>query len=160
MQYHDRPARRAGRDGRSRTIRRTACQGIQASLYEALSYGIGDAVIGINPVIDSADSVKDILLATKEVMDQVEHPDAELRARPYHDADAGDSARRRSGGSGVPEPRGNREGQRGFGINIALLDEADELIRREGTATGPNFWYFETGQGSELSSERITASIR
>jgi ethanolamine ammonia-lyase large subunit len=34
-----------------------------------------------------------------------------------------------------------------------LLDEADELIHKEGTGTGPNLWYFETGQGSELSAE-------
>ena len=45
------------------------------------------------------------------------------------------------------------EGNKAFGIDIALLDEADELIRREGTGSGPNRWYFETGQGSELSSE-------
>ena len=34
--------------------------GILASLCEALSYGIGDAVVGVNPVIDSTDSVKEI----------------------------------------------------------------------------------------------------
>ena len=49
-------------------------QGIKAALFEALSYGIGDAVIGINPVIDSADSVKNILQVTKEVMEKWQIP--------------------------------------------------------------------------------------
>src|SRR5690606_35614873 len=48
---------------------------------------------------------------------------------------------------------GSEKGNQAFGINLALLDEADDLIRKEGTSTGPNYWYFETGQGSELSSE-------
>ena len=49
-------------------------QGIKAALYEGLSYGIGDAVIGINPVIDTADSVKDILTMTKDVMNKFDIP--------------------------------------------------------------------------------------
>ena len=35
--------------------------GIMASLMEGLSYGIGDAVIGLNPVDDSTESVKRVL---------------------------------------------------------------------------------------------------
>lgn len=34
-----------------------------------------------------------------------------------------------------------------------LLEEARQLALREGTATGPNVMYFETGQGAELSSD-------
>jgi ethanolamine ammonia-lyase large subunit len=33
-----------------------------------------------------------------------------------------------------------------------MLEEARQLALKEGTATGPNVMYFETGQGSELSS--------
>ena len=127
-------------------------QGIRASLYEALSYGVGDAVIGINPVIDSADSVKDILLMTKEVMTKwnipsqncvLAHITTQMRAI-------------RQGGTAdlvFQSIAGTGKGNEAFGINKALLDEADELIRKEGTSTGPNFWYFETGQGAELSSD-------
>lgn len=126
--------------------------GIRASLYEALSYGVGDAVIGINPVIDSADSVRDIMLMTKEVMNKwniptqncvLAHITTQMRAI-------------RQGGTVdlvFQSIAGTQKGNEAFGISKALLDEADDLIRREGTSTGPNFWYFETGQGSELSSD-------
>ena len=44
-------------------------EGMKASLYEALSYGIGDAVIGINPVTDHPQTTKALLEAAKEVME-------------------------------------------------------------------------------------------
>jgi len=126
--------------------------GILASLCEALSYGIGDAVVGVNPVIDSTDSVKEIMLATKEFLTKwnvptqncvLAHITTQMRAI-------------RQGGTVdlvFQSIAGTEKGNEAFGINKALLDEADELIRKEGTSTGPNFWYFETGQGSELSSD-------
>src|SRR5699024_7041258 len=40
--------------------------GIITSLKEGLSYGIGDAVLGINPVDDSVESVKRVFHATKD----------------------------------------------------------------------------------------------
>ena len=35
---------------------------------------------------------------------------------------------------------------------MKLIDEAWDMIKREGTAEGPNVMYFETGQGTALSS--------
>jgi len=127
-------------------------QGIKAALYEGLSYGSGDAVIGINPVIDTADSVKDILLMTKEVMNKWDIPTQNCVLAHV-------TTQMRAIRQGAPADMifqslaGSEGGNRAFGIDVALLDEADELIRKEGTSTGPNFWYFETGQGSELSAE-------
>ncbi len=127
-------------------------QGMKASLYEALSYGIGDAVIGINPVIDSADSVKALLNATKEVMDKWQIPTQNCVLAHI-------KTQMKAIRSGAPADMvfqslaGTQGGNTAFGIDVALLDEADDLIRREGTGTGPNLWYFETGQGSELSAE-------
>lgn len=124
--------------------------GIQAALYEALSYGIGDAVIGINPVIDTMDSVKAIMNMTKEVMNKwsiptqncvLAHITTQMRAI-------------RQGGQAdlvFQSLAGTQAGNKSFGIDLALLNEADALIRSEGTSAGPNHWYFETGQGSELS---------
>ncbi|MFC5469869.1 ethanolamine ammonia-lyase subunit EutB [Cohnella suwonensis] len=126
--------------------------GIKASLYEALSYGIGDAVIGINPVIDSADSVKNILLATKEVMAKWSIPTQNCVLAHV-------KTQMKAIRMGAPADlvfqslAGTEDGNTAFGIDAALLDEADELVRSEGTGTGPNLWYFETGQGSELSAE-------
>ncbi|NTU21555.1 ethanolamine ammonia-lyase subunit EutB [Brevibacillus sp. HB1.2] len=127
-------------------------QGIKASLYEGLSYGIGDAVIGINPVIDTADSVKDILNMTKDVMTKFDIPTQNCVLAHV-------STQMRAIRNGAPADlifqslAGSEKGNNAFGIDVALLDEADELMRKEGTSYGPNFWYFETGQGSELSSE-------
>lgn len=127
-------------------------QGIKAALYEGLSYGIGDAVIGINPVIDTMDSVKDILHATKEVMEKWSIPTQNCVLAHI-------TTQMRAIRAGAPADMvfqslaGTQKGNEAFGISAALLDEADELIRKEGTSTGPNYWYFETGQGSELSSE-------
>lgn len=127
-------------------------QGIKAAIYEGLSYGSGDAVIGINPVIDTADSVKDILLMTKEVMNKWDIPTQNCVLAHV-------TTQMRAIRQGAPADlifqslAGSEEGNGAFGIDVALLDEADELIRKEGTATGPNYWYFETGQGSELSAE-------
>jgi ethanolamine ammonia-lyase large subunit len=127
-------------------------QGMKASLYEALSYGIGDAVLGINPVIDSADSVKAILNATKEIMDKWQIPTQNCVLAHI-------KTQMKAVRNGAPADMvfqslaGTQDGNTAFGIDVKLLDEADDLIRREGTGTGPNLWYFETGQGSELSAE-------
>jgi ethanolamine ammonia-lyase large subunit len=127
-------------------------QGIMASLYEALSYGIGDAVLGINPVIDSAESVKAILHATKEVMAKWQIPTQNCVLAHV-------KTQMKAIRQGAPADMvfqslaGTEDGNKAFGISVEVLDEADDLIRREGTGTGPNLWYFETGQGSELSAE-------
>ncbi|MCH6266921.1 ethanolamine ammonia-lyase subunit EutB [Neobacillus citreus] len=127
-------------------------QGIRASLYEALSYGIGDAVIGINPVIDSAESVKQILQMTKEEIDRFQIPTQNCVLAHV-------TTQMRAIRNGAPSDllfqslAGTEAGNTAFGISVGLLDEANDLIQKEGTAAGPNLWYFETGQGSELSSD-------
>jgi hypothetical protein len=47
---------------------------------------------------------------------------------------------------------GTEAGNRSFGIDVALLDEARVLIHERGTLRGRQLMYFETGQGSELSA--------
>ncbi|TJY43962.1 ethanolamine ammonia-lyase subunit EutB [Cohnella pontilimi] len=127
-------------------------RGMKASLFEALSYGIGDAVLGINPVIDSAESVKAMLIATKEEMEKWRIPTQNCVLAHI-------KTQMRAIRQGAPADlvfqslAGTQDGNTAFGIDVKLLDEADDMIRREGTGTGPNLWYFETGQGSELSSE-------
>jgi ethanolamine ammonia-lyase large subunit len=48
--------------------------GILASLFEGLTYGSGDAVIGLNPVDDSAESVSRILKKFDEIKRKWEIP--------------------------------------------------------------------------------------
>ena len=47
---------------------------------------------------------------------------------------------------------GSQDANQAFGVNVALLDEASAIMKERGTGAGPNFMYFETGQGSALSS--------
>lgn len=125
--------------------------GMKASLLEALAYGVGDAVVGINPVGDSAETVKALLHASAEVIGHW--------AIPTQNCVLGHvTAQMRAVAEGAPADllfqslAGTEEGNRGFGISVPLLQEADALIRERGNSAGPNRWYFETGQGSELSA--------
>jgi ethanolamine ammonia-lyase large subunit len=47
---------------------------------------------------------------------------------------------------------GTEAGNKAFGISVKLLDEAWAMMKERGTTKGPNRMYFETGQGSALSS--------
>lgn len=126
--------------------------GMKASLFEALSYGIGDAVIGINPVIDTTENIKSLLHATQEVIDYWSIPTQNCVLAHV-------TTQMRAVQGGAPADMlfqslaGTELGNRGFGISLSMLEEADAIIGEHGTSNGPNRWYFETGQGSELSSE-------
>ena len=48
---------------------------------------------------------------------------------------------------------GSEKGNAAFGFTTDTLREAKALLKKQGTAVGPNVMYFETGQGSELSSD-------
>ncbi|OXS76682.1 ethanolamine ammonia-lyase subunit EutB [Domibacillus enclensis] len=126
-------------------------QGMRASAYEALSYGIGDAMIGINPVIDTTDNIAALLKETKEIIDQFSIPTQNCVLSHV-------TSQIRAIEKGAPADlifqslAGSQAAIESFGISVSMLDEATALINEKGTATGPNRWYLETGQGSELSS--------
>lgn len=127
-------------------------EGIIASLKEGLSYGIGDAVIGINPVDDSVESVKKVLTATKEFINDWSIPTQNCVLAHI-------TTQMKAIKQGAPADMifqsiaGTEIANRSFGISADLIREAEELIKKQGTGTGPNLFYFETGQGSELSAE-------
>lgn len=127
-------------------------EGVMASIMEGLSYGVGDAVIGLNPVDDTADNVSRILKKFDEFKRKWEIPTQICVLA--HVTTQMECIRR-----GAPTDlifqsvAGSEKGNSAFGISAGLLDEARALALREGTGTGPNVMYFETGQGSELSSD-------
>ena len=49
-------------------------EGITASLFEGLSYGCGDALLGLNPVNDTVSSLSEVLKRLDEVKNQFEIP--------------------------------------------------------------------------------------
>ena len=48
---------------------------------------------------------------------------------------------------------GSQKAMESFGVSVEMLDEALELVKKYGSAKGPNLMYFETGQGSALSAD-------
>ena len=126
-------------------------KGIMASLMEGLSYGIGDAVIGLNPVDDSVESVRKILQEFRDFMEKWKVPTQNCVLA--HITTQMEAIKR-----GAPcdlmfqSLAGSQLGNEAFGVNKAMLDEGYDMMLHEGTSTGPNVMYFETGQGSELSS--------
>jgi len=126
--------------------------GVRLALYEALSYGIGDAVIGLNPVDDTLDNVIRILNMFEDIKTKLSIPSQICVLA--HVSTQMEAVRK-----GAPSDMffqsiaGSEKGNEAFGVTASMLQEARELCLREGTSTGPNVMYFETGQGSELSAE-------
>lgn len=126
--------------------------GIMLSVYEGLSYGMGDALIGLNPVDDSVDSVKTVLERFHEIKTKWSIPTQICVLA--HVTTQMEAVKR-----GAPTDlifqsiAGSEKGNEAFGIDGKMIEEARQLALKHGTATGPNVMYFETGQGSELSSD-------
>ncbi|MCB9898034.1 MAG: ethanolamine ammonia-lyase subunit EutB [Planctomycetes bacterium] len=126
--------------------------GILMSTREGLSYGCGDAVLGVNPATDSPESTAEILRALDGLVRRhaiptqhcvLSHVTVQMRALEL----------------GCPMDlmfqslAGTEAGNRAFGISVGLMDEAYAQMQAQRSSLGPNFMYFETGQGSELSSD-------
>ena len=126
--------------------------GIMASLLEGLTYGIGDAVLGLNPVDDSVESVTRVLERFHEIRNRWDIPTQICVLA--HVTTQMEAVRK-----GAPcdlifqSIAGSQKGNEAFGFSAETIEEARQLALRDGTAVGPNVLYFETGQGSELSSE-------
>ncbi|WP_026678001.1 ethanolamine ammonia-lyase subunit EutB [Fictibacillus gelatini] len=127
-------------------------EGMIASLKEGLSYGIGDAVVGINPVDDSVESVKRLLHATHDFIEKWKIPTQNCVLAHV-------TTQMKAIEQGAPADMifqsiaGTEAANKSFGIDAALIDEANDMINKYGTSSGPHRLYFETGQGSELSAE-------
>ncbi len=126
--------------------------GITASVLEGLSYGSGDAVIGLNPVDASLSSVKAILERFEEIKQKYRIPTQNCVLA--HVTTQMEAVRQ-----GAPldmifqSIAGSEKGNLAFGINGDMIAEARCLALTRGTAHGGNVMYFETGQGAELSSD-------
>ena len=128
-------------------------KGIMASVMEGLSLGCGDAVIGLNPVDDSVESVARILRSFDEFKNKWEVPTQIcVLAHVTTQMEAMDKL-------GAPidlmfqSIAGSQKGNEAFGLTASMLDEGRDMMLHKATSTGPNVMYFETGQGSELSSD-------
>jgi len=128
-------------------------RGIAASLLDVLLFGAGDAVIGVNPATDSLDDYERVVRLLDEVRARLDIPTQTCCLG--HVTTAIEAIRR-----GAPidlvfqSIAGSEKANRGFGISLALLREAQDaaLTLNRGTI-GQDVMYFETGQGSALSAD-------
>jgi ethanolamine ammonia-lyase large subunit len=126
--------------------------GILASIIDGLLLESGDAVIGINPVSDSAGTVETLLHMLDRLRQTWRIP---MQSCVLAHVTTQLEALRR----GAPVDlvfqsiAGTEAANSSFGVNLALLEEARQaaLALRRGTI-GDNVMYFETGQGSALSA--------
>jgi len=127
-------------------------KGIAASMIDGLLYGSGDAVIGINPALDSPASVMNLLNLIDRLRMQFDIP-AQSCVLSHITTTIGLI------NNGAPVDlcfqsiAGTQQTNTSFGVNLALLDEAyaATLSLNRGTV-GNNVMYFESGQGSSLSA--------
>ncbi|WP_230368893.1 ethanolamine ammonia-lyase subunit EutB [Paludibacterium denitrificans] len=127
-------------------------RGIAAAVLDGLLYGAGDAVIGINPATDSPSAIGELLRRLDDVRERYAIPTQSCVLT--HVTTTLELIRQ-----GAPVDlvfqsiAGTEQANRGFGINLAMLDEARQAARalQRGTV-GHNVMYFETGQGSALSA--------
>jgi ethanolamine ammonia-lyase large subunit len=126
--------------------------GIAASVLDGLLYGSGDAVIGINPATDNVPQVIKIVTMLDEIIGRYAIPTQSCVLTHVTNTIAAIER-------GAPidlvfqSIAGTEAANAGFGINLALLTEAQQaaLSLQRGTV-GNNVMYFETGQGSALSA--------
>jgi ethanolamine ammonia-lyase large subunit len=126
-------------------------EGITASLFEGLSYGCGDALLGLNPVNDTVESLSEVLKRFDEIKNKFQIPTQICVLG--HITTQIEAVKR-----GAPcdmifqSIAGSQKGNSAFGFSADTVREALALLKEKGTAKGPDVLYFETGEGSELSS--------
>ena len=127
--------------------------GVTASILDGLAYGCGDAVIGINPVSDSIQTMGALLTLFDGIIDRLQIPtQACVLTHVTTTLDAMNH--------GLPVDlvfqsiAGTQRANASFGVTQPILQEAHEaaLALKRGTL-GDNVMYFETGQGSALSAD-------
>ena len=127
-------------------------KGITASILDGLLLGSGDACIGINPAGDDPAVIGGLLHLLDDIIARLRIP-TQACVLTHATTTLGLI------NQGFPvdlvfqSVAGTQDANRSFGIDLALLGEANQagMSLRRGTV-GSNVMYFETGQGSALSA--------
>lgn len=131
--------------------------GILVSALDGLSYGCGDAVIGVNPAADSVETVAAVLRLLDRLITKLDIPtQACCLAHVSTQLAALDR--------GAPvdllfqSVAGTQAANASFGVTLSMLKEGRERVMeshrgRDVAWAGDQVMYFETGQGSALSAE-------
>ena len=127
-------------------------RGIAAAVLDGLIHGVGDAVIGINPATDSVPGALRLLTMLDDVRQRYAIPTQTCVLT--HVTNAIEIIARGGPVDLVFQSiAGSEVANRGFGIDLALLREAQDAALGLGRGeVGHNVMYFETGQGAALSA--------
>jgi ethanolamine ammonia-lyase large subunit len=131
--------------------------GILLSAVDGLLFGCGDAVIGVNPAIESVDTVASILRGLDRLI-------VASGAPTQHCCLAHITTQLAAMERGAPvdllfqSVAGTEAANASFGISLATLGEGQQRVAehhrtRDVAWVGDNLMYFETGQGSALSAD-------
>lgn len=126
--------------------------GIAASILDGLLYGNGDAVIGINPASDNIQKVMKLNHLLADIIARFQIPTQGCVL--CHVSTTLEAINRDAPVDLVFQSiAGSEAANRGFGVDLGLLQEARAaaLSLHRGTL-GNQVMYFETGQGSALSA--------
>jgi ethanolamine ammonia-lyase large subunit len=127
-------------------------KGITASILDGLLLGAGDACIGINPASDDPATISRLLHLLDEIIARLQIP-TQACVLSHVTTTLGLIAQNIPVDLIFQSIAGTQAANRSFGIDLALLREAQEAGKLLGRGTvGNNVMYFETGQGSALSA--------
>lgn len=127
-------------------------QGILISIIDGLLLGSGDAVIGINPATDNQEHIHLLINMLDDLRQQLEIP---IQTCVLTHVSTTLSLIEKAAPVDLvfQSIAGTELANASFGINISMLAEAYAAVQALNRGTvGSNAMYFETGQGSALSS--------
>lgn len=128
-------------------------RGILASTVDGLLFGMGDAVIGINPATDNVEQATSLMKMLDHIRQELDIPmQSCVLTHVTNSIEAIDK--------GAPldlvfqSIAGTQAANESFGVTLSILEQAEQAAQslHRGTV-GRNVMYFETGQGAALSAE-------
>lgn len=130
--------------------------GILLSAVDGLTYGCGDALIGVNPATESVDVVGEILRGLGRLIDALGIP-TQACCLAHITTQLACIDRGAPVDLLFQSVAGTQAANRSFGIDLALLREGRDRVLehhagRDVAWVGSQAMYFETGQGSALSA--------
>lgn len=128
-------------------------EGVAGSTLDGLLYGVGDAVIGINPASDNVQSASKLMVLLDRLRERFDIPVQSCVLTHVTNSIMAVEA-------GAPVDlifqsiAGSEAANRSFGVDYKILKEGNEAARSLNRGTvGNNVMYLETGQGSALSAD-------
>ena len=127
-------------------------EGVAGSTLDGLLYGVGDAVIGINPATDNLDACTRLMDLFERLRQKFDIPMQSCVLT--HVTTSIEAIERKAPVDLVFQSiAGSEAANDGFGVRLATLQEGYDAARgMKRGSVGDNVMYFETGQGSALSA--------